>query len=403
MVKNILVLPGTRWQLELVNKIKEMGHKVLIANPDSNCSCAEVCDGFLHTDIFNIAKIIDYCKENNVDAVISDECDIAIPVIARVGEACNLNAIDIKMAELFTNKYKMREFCCNNGLKSPEYKLCRNVDEAIEFYNEINKSIILKPIDCNASKGVYKVESEADIRENFDKSMGFSRWQKYVLAERYIDGIEFTIDGIKTPNAHYTLAISEKKHYKHNANIASELLFTHCNDKYDYEKLIEVNDAFVNNSELKYGLTHAEYKYEDGEYYLIEIAARGGGNMISSVISRFMSGHDVYKYLVNCSLGDVTDFDFSLEDECKDRAAILKFFETPLCGGIVEEIQGLDVLEEEKDVVEYMLNFNIGDRIENAISDSARIGFYIVCSENVDKLNRTVAKIENSFKIVLKE
>ena len=61
-------------------------------------------------------------------------------------------------------------------------------------------------------------------------------------------------------------------------------MFSHTNKKYDYEKLARLNSDMVETMGLPFGITHAEYKYYNGEFYLIEIAARGGGTRISSDI-----------------------------------------------------------------------------------------------------------------------
>ena len=105
--------------------------------------------------------------------------------------------------------------------------------------------------------------------------MSFSRVERSVLAERFIVGTEFTIDGVKTPNGHYTMAISEKNHFAHNESIANELLFSHYNPNFDYDKLRATNDAFVMKSNLQFGFTHAEYKFEDftAEGYFIAIGS----------------------------------------------------------------------------------------------------------------------------------
>ncbi len=400
-VKNILVLPGSYWQIQLVEKIKEMGHKVFVVNPFDNSPCFKYADGYLKADIFDLERVKEYIATNNIDAVMSDECDIAMPLVASLADNFGLTALSKEDAHLYTDKFAMRKFCKANGINYPKYKLCKTADDAISFFNEIKRPIIIKPLDCNASKGVFKIETEEDILKHFDESMNFSRIEKSVLAERYVDGTEFTIDGIKTPKGHYTLAISEKQHFKHNVNIASDLVFTHNNDNFDYEKLKNTNDAFVLASNLKFGFTHAEYKYEDGEFYLIEIAARGGGNMISSVITQYMSGYDTYQYLINCHLNNAADESFEIRDDFLNRAAILKFFKTPNGGGKVTDIKGIEVLENEPDVSKYMLNFKVGDVIEDAVSDSARIGFYIVCSESLEKLNSVIEKIDNCFEIVL--
>lgn len=400
MSKKILVFPGTQWQVPLIEKIQEMGHQALVVNPDPEAPGMKQADMMFVSDIFDKDKVVAYGKEQHIDAVMSDECDIAMNMLAELGEIFNVPAMDEETAALFTDKFLMREFSKKHGLKYPEYKFCKTVDDAIALQKEINKPIIIKPLDSNASHGVFKCCNEEEIRKHFDESMSFSRVEKSVLAERFIVGTEFTIDGVKTPHGHYTMAISEKKHFAHNESIANELLFSHYNPNFDYDKLRATNNAFVMKSNLQFGFTHAEYKYEDGDFYLIEIAARGGGNMISSCITQYMTGYDTYRYLVECATGNVHDEDFSLRPEFKERAAVLKFFETPGGGGKVREIKGLDYIENEPDIKHYRLNFKIGDTIENALNDSVRIGFYIVCSENIQKLREVINNVEKNFQII---
>lgn len=398
--KTVLVLPGTLWQVQLVQKIKELGHKVLVVNPASNSPCFQFADNHLQSDIFAKERVIEFGKENNIDAIMSDECDIAMNLVAELGKAFNVPTLNEETAALFTDKFLMREFSKKHGLRYPEYKFCKTEDDAISLLKEINRSIIIKPLDSNASHGVYRCDTEDDIRKHFAQTMSYSRVEKSVLAERFITGTEFTIDGIKTPKEHYTLAISEKKHFAHNKSIANELYFTHTNKRFDYDKLRSYNDAFVMKSDLQFGFTHAEYKCEDGEYYLIEIAARGGGNMISSCITQWMSGYDTYKYLIECALGNIHEENFSIRSEFQERAAVLKFFSTPNGGGVVKNIEGIDYMENEKDIKFYRFNFKIGDTIQDALNDSARIGFYIACSENEEKLKEVMNNIEDKIKII---
>ena len=400
MSKKVLVLPGTQWQVPLIEKIQEMGHQALVVNPDPNAPGMKKADLCLISDIFDKERVVEFGRDQKVDAVISDECDSAMNMVAELGELFNVPAMDEETAALYTDKFLMREFSKKHGLKYPEYKFCKTVEDAIALQKVINKPIIIKPLDSNASHGVFKCSNEEEIRKHFDESMSFSRVEKSVLAERFIVGTEFTVDGVKTPSAHYTMAISEKKHFAHNESIANELLFSHYNSKYDYDKLRATNDVFVMKSNLQFGFTHAEYKFEDGEFYLIEIAARGGGNMISSCITQYMTGYDTYRYLVECATGNVHEEDFSLRLEYMERVAVLKFFETPGGGGKVTQIKGIDYLDNEPDIKHYKLNFKIGDTIENALNDSVRIGFYIVCSENMQKLREVMDNVQRNFQII---
>lgn len=232
--KTVVVLPGSDWQIPIIEKSKFMGYHTLVINPAKDSPAFPFADGHLQSDIFDIDEVARFCRAERVDAVVSDECDIAMPVVAELGNRLSLRTIDVESAHLFTNKYAMRCFCTRYNIPTPEYRLCTCIAEAEEFFEEIQAKAIIKPLDSNSSRGIHTIYKKEDIRKHFEESCSFSRAQKAVLIERYIDGIEFTVDGVKTPEKHFSLAVSQKKHFDHNTNIARELFFTHEHRSFDY-------------------------------------------------------------------------------------------------------------------------------------------------------------------------
>ena len=403
MSKKIMVLAGSQWQIPITKKITDMGHLPYVVNLYPDSPAFEYAHKTGVMDILNKKDCLKFAMENHIDAVLSEECDIAMPMVAYIANELSLPALSMDMAALYTNKFMMREFCREHGIAYPEYKKCKTIEDAKAFFKTVNKKIIIKPLDANSSRGVFTICSEEDLDLYFPQAMEFSKVEKCVLAERYIEGTEFTVDGIKTPDKHYTMAISEKKHYKHNPNVACELYFSHYNRNFDYEKLKRINDEFVNKSGLEFGLTHAEYKFEDGEFYLIEIAARGGGNLISADIVPVMSGVDNYKYLINCSTGNVRNVDFTVHTNFINRCAVLKFFDVPGNGGVVQSVKGTDFLNNCPNIIKWDLNFAIGDCIEKAADDSKRAGYYIAYAESKKELDELMEQIVSEFDIVYKD
>ena len=403
MKKKVMVLSGAKAQIPIIKKLHEMNCEVYDVNLYQDSPAFEYADHHGVMDILDKETCLKYAMDNSVDAVMSEMCDIATPTIAYIAEQMNLPGIGREMAELYTNKFAMREFGVKNGIPTPEYRICYSEEEAIDFLRSLNKKIIIKPLDSNSSRGVFTIESEDDLKTHFNKSLSFSHISKAVLCERYITGTEFTVDGIVTKNGHVSLAISKKHHYKHNENIADELFFSHYDDEFDYDLLRETNNRFVDLSGLKFGLTHAEYKFEEGKFYLIEIGARGGGNYIASTIVPLMSGVDNYKYLIDKVLGNETNEDLYVDEMLKERCCVLKFFDTPENGGVVKDIKGLDYLENNKNIVDFNLNFDIGDTIEPAVNDSARIGYYIAFANTKEKLKDVMYRVNAEFFVVLTE
>lgn len=391
-MKKVLLLPGARWQVKLAERLKSLGFSLTVIDPNPSAPCVALADGYFQCDLRNQADIIDFCSHGKFDAVLSEECDIAMPLVAQIGEKLGLPALSVGDAMVYTDKYLMRQKCREAGVDCPDFRLCESVEEAIGFFRHLNGPMIIKPVDSNASRGVYLVGSEEEIREKFDLTLAYSRGRHALLAEEYVRGREFTVDGLKTRSGHMTLAISEKRHYDHNPNVASELLFTNDNERFDYGLLKEVNDRFVAATTLEFGLTHAEYKFSNGKFYQIEIAARGGGTMISSVIAPFMSGIDNYSYLIDCATGAQAN-EPAIQHGASRRAAILKFFDVNGNGGRVKRILGEDFLKGNPCIREYQFAFNVGDIIRKATSDSDRAGFYIACCETREELDRIVEEV----------
>lgn len=392
-MKNVLLLPGARWQVKLAERLKSMGMSLTVIDPHSDAPCVALADRYFPCDLRNRQDILDFCSQEKFDAVISDECDIAMPLVAQIGAELGLPALSVEDALVYTDKYLMRKKCRESGVDCPDFRLCEDVDAAIDFFRHLNGPMIIKPVDSNASRGVYLVENEEDLRAKFDLTLAFSRGRHALLAEEYVRGREFTVDGLKTRSGHMTLAISEKRHYDHNPNVASELLFTNDNERFDYGLLKKVNDRFVAATTLEFGLTHAEYKFSNGRFYQIEIAARGGGTLISSVIAPFMSGVDSYAYLIGCATGAPPNEPPANQYAANRRAAILKFFEVTGNGGKVRRIVGEGYLKSNPCIREYQFAFNVGDVIRKATSDSDRAGFYIACCETREELDRIVGEV----------
>lgn len=399
-MKKILVLPGSAMQLPLISRLRERGYYIMSLHPVDNFPTQKYSDEYAIVDILDKNKCLEIAKKFQPDVIMSEQCDIAMPIISYLSEKLGLPSLSNLDSSLYTDKSLMREFAIKHSIPSPAYCKCTDVSQAKAFFKKQQGKCIIKPLDANCSKGVYIVENEIDIEEYWGKVICFSKCENALLIEQYIDGVEFTIDGIVTSHGHKTLAISEKRHYNYNPSIAYELFFSNYNDIYNYDILKEINDYFVDNSTLPIGFfTHAEYKYMDGKFYLIEIGARGGGNYISSDIVPIMSGIDNYSYQIDTLIEGKVELDLHINENLRKRCAVLYFFDVKESGRVVD-IQGLNCLSENPHVIRYELRFNLGDIIQKAENDSARIGYYIAYAENKEELRKVMKEISKTFKIV---
>ncbi|MDD6233065.1 MAG: ATP-grasp domain-containing protein [Frisingicoccus sp.] len=397
--KRLLIIAGGTWQVPLIKKAKELGFEVVNSNLYEDSIGFQYADFGEVSDVKDKDKNLEIAKRYQVDGVITDQSDIAVPTVAYVATKLGLPTIGEDKAALFTDKFQMREFCKDHGFPYPEYKLCSTADEVKAFLERTGKTIIIKPIDSQSSRGVHVIEHNDRIEELFEDARQYSKDGKSVIAERFIQGTEFTIDGIVTEKGHVSLAISEKKHFEYNESIASELFFSNVNSRFDYDLLRRTNNALIDSAELPFGITHAEYKFEDGQFYLIEMAARGGGTKIASDIVPIMSGVDNYACLLDFVSGKVQAAEIKVDEALVNRCAVLKFIDVNSKGRPVKGISGVEDIRNNDHVIDFGLEFGVGDIVGEAEDDRSRVGYYIAYEESEEKLRSLMKVIEETLKV----
>lgn len=406
----VMVMPGTEWQLPLIKNIKEQGHYILLLNPTIDPIICKYVDYIAKVDIMNEKQCIKIAKEYEINAVLHDQSDIAVRCAAKIAEELNLSGITYKQALICTDKWEMRRFAQKIGVSIPKFRLFQSFEESYCFVQTLDSSVIIKPIDSNCSRGVYIVNKNSFSKDQFDRTAMWSKDKKSILIEEYVDGPEFTVDGIVQNNKHKSLAISEKTAFSENPTVAKQLTFSNYHERYSYDDLRAINDYLYNKLELEEGcITHAEYKYNHGSFVLIEFAARGGGNLIASHIVPYMSGVRNYDYHISCRLNAASpEPNISSENYdwlAKEKYAMLLFFECEnnsdlKMSRIIQEIRGKEFLEKEKNIISHGINYSIGDLLPGNLDDSKRLGYSLVIAESMPKLLKLKELIRESVQFI---
>ncbi len=396
----IMVIAGGDWQIELIKKAKSMGHYVICSN------LYEDSKGFRYADAGEVADVLD--KEANLtiakkympDAVISDQSDIAVPTVAYLNEKLGLQGIGTKKADLFTDKSLQRIFCKEHGFAVPDFKLCETPKDAFPLLEKYKK-IIIKPIDSQSSRGVYTVTSRKQLEEKYKESVAWSNRKKVFLAEEYIDGAEFTIDGLVINGHHYPLCISVKEMYPENSNISMMQSYSYMSEQYDYHLLRKTNKELIETMRLPMGLTHCEYKFHAGKFYLVEAGARGGGSNLSGKIVPFMSGIDNYEYLIKEALGEAVDEEVVKNTKfSKERYVIMRFFD--FSEGVVDYVEGIEFLKKHPMLMDYQLDIKQGDELKAPKYGRLRPGHFIIGGDDKISVIKEAENILDTIKVVYK-
>jgi biotin carboxylase len=188
------------------------------------------------------------------------------------------------------------------------------------------------------------------------------------------------------------LAISEKEHYSFNPCVAKRLVYPPRLDPNIMARIRDSAEHVINMLGLQDGLSHGEFRICNGLPYLIEVAARGGGNRIASVVVPHVSGVDAYETLINRLLGLQIELPRVL-----NRSANLEFFD--FGPGRVKAIRGLEEVRALDLVHEIELYFRPGDTIRAAANDKSRPGYFISLGETRDEMDEKSRRVRESIVI----
>lgn len=396
----VMVIAGGDWQIELIKKLKLMGHYVICSNLYEDSPAFPYADACEVANVLDKEKNLEIAKKYMPDAVISDQSDIAVPTVAYLNEQLGLRGIGTKLADLFTDKSLQRKFCREHNIRIPDFKICESPQDAMPILEKYGKMII-KPIDSQSSRGVYAITSREKLMEKYGEAVSWSNRRKVFLAEEYIEGDEFTIDGLVINGHHYPLCISVKEMYEQNPNISRMQSYSYKSKEYDYDRLRAANKALVEAIGLPMGLTHSEYKSYNGEYYLVEAGARGGGSNLSAKIVPFMSGVDNYEYLIKEALGEPVD-----EAAVKNKVyseknyVVMRFFD--FGEGVVERVDGMEFLKNHPMLLDYQMEVKPGDLLKNPEYGRLRPGHFIIGGDNAEEVKAEAERIVDTVKVIFR-
>lgn len=307
-MKKLMILGAGVYQVPILTRAKEKGLYTIAVSPDGDYPGLKIADKVYYIDVRAEQEVLEAARAEQIDGITTDQTDLAMGTIAYVAEHMGLPGIDYECAKLFTDKSLMRKKGEELGIPTIRSRVTENRDEAVEFLKDLGRPAIIKPVDNQGSRGIFRVESEEDLRRQYEAARGFSRSGR-VIIEQYINGREFEVDSLVFDHKAKTLMYADVELFDIPGIFASRTrLYPSACDEETVSRLLEYNRAVIEGFGLKQGITHSEFMMdEDGQPYLLEAAARGGGAFVSSHITKLQTGLDTADFLIDLALGEIRE------------------------------------------------------------------------------------------------
>ena len=246
-------------------------------------------DGYVLTpgiyDDGYIDFLIDYCRKNDIGAIIS-LFDIDLAVLAAAKQKFQENGINVIVSDsdviaICNDKWKTYSFLKENGIRTPRTFI--NLNDAREALSDgtIRFPLFIKPRWGMGSIGIYKVENEEELQVLYDKLKRqiFDTYLKYessedigncIVIQEGVDAQEYGLDVLNDLSGNYVTTIAKQKIAMRSgetdiAEIVSSKPFIPIGERLS-ERLRHIGNLDVDC-----------FVTEDGEIYVLELNCRFGG------------------------------------------------------------------------------------------------------------------------------
>lgn len=389
-----LVLAGGFPQIALIEELHKRECYVLLADYNENPVAKKYADSYFQVSTLDADAIKNIAKEEHVDFLITACTDQALLTVAKVSEELGLPCyIDYQTALNVTNKQYMKEMFEKNKIPTAKHVILDKYDsKAIE---SMQYPLIVKPVDCNSSKGVRRCENDNELKKFLDEAIKYSR-TKTAVVEEYIDGDELTVDVYVENGIANVLSISNSIKIKEKDKF---VIFRTINPAAVSESVVKQVNIIAQQIVDAFHLSNSPMLIQiltDGKKaYVIEFSARTGGG-VKYLLIKHASGFDVIKAIVDLTLG--------IKPHYKKSDANSKYLVNDFIyckKGVYDHLDGFEELKKSGIIKDYYVFGWKGNHFTGELKASGdRVGGYTVVADTQEELVKKHNEARKHIKVM---
>lgn len=404
--KKMMILGASALQVPAIKKAKELGYQIILVDYDENAVGFALADVKLVVSTLDQEEVYRQALIYQPDVVITSTSDGPVRTAAYVNEKLGKRPdLSYENALCATIKSKMRDRLKECGVPVPEYYAAADYEVFSEAVDKLHGNCIVKPADNAGSRGVvhldyilYQGEQEAYLEPAmFSREEEEGRLAAYckeiyrysrensrngtVMVEEYMHGPEVSVEIMVMEGEPHILTITDK--YITPPPYFVEL--AHCEpsrlDAGTQEQIRKVAAQAVRAIGIDNAPAHVEIKVTEEGPKIVELAARLGGDFITSKLVPLSTGIDMVGASVLLATGETPD----LTPKWNRGAAIHFIHAEPGQEGVLKEILVPENLYRMQGVEEISLYRKAGEHVRETRSSNDRLGHVITTGETPEQ------------------
>lgn len=401
--KKLIILGGNPETAILVDKAMSMGLHTIVIDMSFNSPAKKNASESYTIDVFEVDKIVQLAKYNNIDAVLVGVADILVNPYKEICEKLDIPC--------YATEKAVEAFCSKDGFKKycKEYNIQDIPGIYITEFSKIGKPknidypVMIKPVDNGGGVGMKICRDEDHYKESVKTALDFSK-KGGVLVERYMDCDDMAAYYTFRNGVPYLSAISDRITTKKQGDASPVCIGAVYPSKYEdlfvqkvHPKLCEFFEAL----NIQNGILNIQFFVENNEFYAYDPGFRLQGEA-PDIHCEHINEFDHRKMLVNYALTGVfgkDDFPSKNNYNFKGKKACTIW--VLLTKGEIGLIEGMNEIKSDENVVFVLERFKSGDIIRPKMLGTERQVYariYVVAN-SITEINEKISQFKNTLKI----
>lgn len=381
--KAVLIFGVGPLQGSIIKRAKKMGLYTVGIDPCADATCKDCVDAF---EIVPGQDYEGHCavvEKYGIDAIVTAATDKPLVMMARIAEKYSFPFYSVETAQWSTDKFQMKERFELGGVPHAQGKLISKAEEA----EGLVFPVIVKPRDNSGSRGVKLCRSKGELEASMNEALEVSKLDT-VLVEEFIEGPEYSIEGLHHDGKSEVIQFTEKKttEFPYNvelghiqpANISDE-------NKHQIREIVSKIGMALNFENCP---SHTELKINERGIFVIETSPRLGGDYITSTLTPLSTGVNLEDELLRISLGE----EINPTPKAIQYSGVRFFaFEE---GCVIKHALNEEFVKGWPHVVDFSLNLQKGEKVNQITSSLNRYGHLTLMAGNRESIDDAFEKYE---------
>lgn len=331
------------------------------------------------------------------DAVVAAD-DEGVIVAARASDRLGLATNPVAAVESTRDKAHMRALLAAADVAQPRYALAER-GEVAKAANEIGFPCVVKPRSLSASKGVIRVDDDAEavqaearVRSIVADCGGDP--EASLLVESFASGPEVAVEGMLVNGALTVLAILDKPDPLDGPYFEETMFVTPSrHTSATQHEITEVTELAASALGLVSGPVHAEIRHTTEGVVLIEIAARSIGGLCGRALTFGLLGESLESVILRSALG----LPGPSLDASRGATGVLML---PIpAAGVLEGIRGVEQALEVDGITQYDQTTPNGSTLVPLPEGDRYLGFLFASAESPNAVEESLRQANAALTI----